>query len=209
MMVCEPVERISTSMAVSAPRLSTVRELSVSIALVPLPLPLPFRCPFAAFSGLLRAGALLRKWPGSSETSGFLLVTPAGLARPWPPPPDPPDLRRGPTRLPGPLSEVASPPCPGAFALVCPPPRSGPGRTPPPPAHQDAPYCSRATSVPLSHPAGHHQPAREKAIPRSPPPGRVRSPRQDLLERLCAGGDGRDQCGRRPGRPRTPRGWAR
>jgi hypothetical protein len=32
---------------------------------------------------------------------------------------------------------------------------------PPPPVHQDGPYCSRARSLPLSRPAGHHQPARQ------------------------------------------------
>ena len=45
-----------------------------------------------------------------------------------------------------------------------------PARAPPPPGHQDGPYCSRATaSVPLSRPVGHDQPARPALL--IPPPG--------------------------------------
>jgi hypothetical protein len=85
---------------------------------------------------------------------------PCGRPHRWPAPPGlarAPGTRRS-GRRPGssrspPRSDapprIRRPPCPGARALVCPPPRSGPSRVPPPPFHQDGPYCSRASTRPF------------------------------------------------------------
>jgi Aldehyde oxidase and xanthine dehydrogenase, a/b hammerhead domain len=58
----------------------------------------------------------------------------------------------------GVASDVASP---RRASPRLPTPALGTRSPPPPPVHQDGPYCSRARTLPLSRLAGHHQPARQ------------------------------------------------